>query len=366
MMEVNRCPECGVPEAFMQGQMWLNNGDIVQRANPRARAGFIECENFDPLFDNISQIIGVSIDHIVTNIEARATDVYMQSVIPREVIEMVRQGTLDPGPLTDPIITLCHIMGFGKYEFVERRYERDENDFYKQRITRPFSLPLAAGGLAGVLTTIMGGYHHVTYERVGWECYEFTTSWTNRPDELMERFELDIYDHVDGDLELERCSSCEMPKAFNKYKWDIENGLIISEYTGRRMAFIGPGSMDQLFEELEKELGDQIPRVVVEAQRRFVRTGFFPIDTLGDTADFRTQLALRGLGNLREMEMTPRGFRMRIDNAAGYLMTIGMVQGLFEMTFDIDSHVEWELSEKKDLSVEIFPPQHVVILEKGA
>jgi hypothetical protein len=55
------------------------------------------------------------------------------------------------------------------------------------------------------------------------------------------------------------------------------------------------------------------------------------------------------------MEMRPRGFRMRIDNAAGYLMTIGMVQGLFEMTFDIDSHVEWEMSEEGNLVVEIAP-----------
>ncbi len=355
MIEAKRCPECGVPEVFMQTQVWLNNGDIVQRANPYARAGFIECENYDPLFKNVSDIIGVSIDHIVTNIEATVSDIYMRSVIPPEIIKMIREGQIEPSFLTEPTIMLCHVLGFGKYEFIDSRYEKDEHDFYKQRITKPYSVPLCAGDLAGVLTTILGGYHHVTYEEVGPECYEYTTSWTDRPSELLERFEIDIYNHVDGDLELERCASCDMPKAFSGYRWDLENGLIVSGYTGRRMTLMGPGSMDQLFTQLENELGEEIPKVVVEAQRRFVRTGFFPIDRLSDITDFRTQLALRGLGNLREMRMSPSGFRMRIDNAAGYLMTIGMVQGLFEMTFDIDSHVEWEISERGDLTVEIVP-----------
>ena len=353
MKEVRRCPECGVPEQFAQNQVWLNNGDIVQRVNPSARAGFIECENYDPLFNNISDIIGMSIEHIVTNIQAVTSDVYMRSVIPRDVIKMVRGGELDPVILTEPIMTLCHILGLGKYEYIDGLYEMDKNDYYKQRITKPYSVPVCAGALAGVLTTLLGGHHQVTYEEVGPDCYEFTTSWTKRPNKLLERFNLEVYEHVDGDLELERCGSCDMPKAFRGYKWDVENGLITSQYTGRRMALIGPGTMDQLFLELEAELGEEIPKVVVEAQRRFVRTGFYPIDRLSDMADFRTQLALRGLGNLREMRTSPAGFKMRIDNAAGYLMTIGMVQGLFEMTFDFDSHVEWEISEKGDLTIEV-------------
>ncbi len=355
MIEVNRCPECGVPEIFMQTQVWLNNGDIVQRANPFARAGFIECENYDPLFNNISDIIGVSIDRIVTNIEAAVSDVYMRSVIPTEVIQMIREGQIEPSVLTEPTIMLCHILGFGKYEFVDSRYERDENDFYRQRITKPYSVPMSAGDLAGVLTTILGGHHQVAYEEVDPGCYEYTTSWTDRPTELLERLELEVYHHVDGDLELERCPSCDMPGAFGGYRWDVENGLITSGFSGRRMTLMGPGTMDQLFTQLESELGEEIPQVVVEAQRRFVRTGFYPIERLSDTADFRTQLALRGLGNLREMRMTPAGFEMRIDNVAGHLMTIGMVQGLFEMTFDIDSHVDWEVSERGDLTVEIVP-----------
>ncbi len=95
--------------------------------------------------------------------------------------------------------------------------------------------------------------------------------------------------------------------------------------------------------------------MVVEAQRRFTETGFYSIEQVSNEGDFRTQLALRGLGNLQEMRIGSRGLFMHIDNAAGYLMTIGMVQGLFEMIFDVDSKVEWALSESGNLEVEVNP-----------
>jgi hypothetical protein len=47
--------------------------------------------------------------------------------------------------------------------------------------------------------------------------------------------------------------------------------------------------------------------------------------------------------------------RMRVDNATCYLMTAGLAQGLFEMAFDVESYVEWELSQEGDLEVEVTP-----------
>jgi hypothetical protein len=94
---------------------------------------------------------------------------------------------------------------------------------------------------------------------------------------------------------------------------------------------------------------------VVEAQRRFTRTGFYSIEQVSSEGDFRTQLALRGLGNLREIKMGPPGLFMRIDNVVGHLMTVGMVQGLFEMAFDVESSVDWALSEEGNLEVQVSP-----------
>ncbi|MDY6796526.1 MAG: hypothetical protein SWK76_14800 [Actinomycetota bacterium] len=83
MLDIDRCPEYEVPEPFVQGQMWLNNGDIVQRVNPGARIAFIECENLDPLFANIGEIIGVPIEPFVMNIAARGDRDLHEQIIPR-------------------------------------------------------------------------------------------------------------------------------------------------------------------------------------------------------------------------------------------------------------------------------------------
>ena len=94
---------------------------------------------------------------------------------------------------------------------------------------------------------------------------------------------------------------------------------------------------------------------MVEAQRRFVKTGFYSIQEVSSEEDFRNQLALRGLGNLKEIKMGRKGARACIDSPVMHLMVVGMIQGLFEMAFNTDSNVEWELSEESDLRIEVTP-----------
>jgi hypothetical protein len=94
---------------------------------------------------------------------------------------------------------------------------------------------------------------------------------------------------------------------------------------------------------------------VVEAQRLFTRSGFYTMDDITDEGDFRTQLALRGMGNLKQLEMKRKAMHMRLENVALPLMVIGQAQGFLEMGFGVDTTVDWELSEERDLEVEVKP-----------
>jgi hypothetical protein len=354
-MQVSLCEECRVPEPFYEGQKWLDNGDIVQAANPGARLGFIECENLDPLFRNISMIIGVPIDHLVTNITARGTKLYMDSLIPKEIKDLVQSRVLPLDIFSDSISTYCEVVGFGKYEFIDYRYEKDEDDYSRLRILHPFSVPEAAGAYAGAVSAVVGGEHEISYLEVAPGTWEFTSHWTEYPEVLKEKIKLREYRRSGGDIELEHCRSCGSPKAFSEYHWYLEKGVIVNGYTGRRMTVLGFEMLDAVFDALENELGDTIPRVVVEAQRQFVKTGFYSIEQVASEGELRTQLALRGLGNLREIKMGTEGMSVRIDNVACHLMLTGIVQGLFEMALDVESDVDWEVSENGDLQVEVLP-----------
>jgi hypothetical protein len=164
------------------------------------------------------------------------------------------------------------------------------------------------------------------------------------------------YQHRNGDIELERCSTCGGPKALSGYQWYEDRGVILNKLTKRRMAIQGNAFLDPIFHELEAELGDAVPRAIVEAQRRFTKSGFYSIDDLTEEGDFRTQLALRGFGNLKELSMRSKGMHMRMENVALAFMMIGLAQGFFEIGFGLDSsEVDWELSPEGDLDMEVKP-----------
>lgn len=355
MVEMNTCTGCGLPDAFVQLHRWLNNGDVVQATNQNARMAFVECENVDPVFRDIGRAIGASIDHLVINIVARGTQLYMDSLIPEPVKELVRNKTMDVRSFSQGIMDLCHAVGYGKYEFIDYRYENDPEDYCKIRITRPFSILETSGAFAGVIASTVGGEHSVTYKEISPGSFELTTGWTTYPEVLKERLELTLYHPEVGDLELERCERCGSPlKLSETCTWDLENGVITNRRTGYRMAVLGPGLMDTVFEALEWELGEEIPRLVVDAQRRFTREGFAPIGLTLGLPELREQFALRGLGNLRELEVGEKGASLTLENSCMRLLLVGMLQGTYERAFGRDSSVDWELDEEGTLRVKVW------------
>lgn len=57
--------------------------------------------------------------------------------------------------------------------------------------------------------------------------------------------------------------------------------------SGRHMAIQGRTSVEPIFDELETELSEAVPRAVVEAHRRFTRSGFYTLDDITDAEDYR-------------------------------------------------------------------------------
>jgi len=354
-MEVMRCPECGVPEQVTSGNTWLASGAMVQTANPSRRLGFIECESLKPVSDGIGDLIGMPIDRLVINITQSGTVSYIQNVTSPEIRKMAKSGELPLDVIVEALLLTATVNGFGKYEFVEVRFEGDDDDFLIMRVADPFSILLSAGILAGSCEAITERANEVTFLEISPNYYEVRAFITEHPEELMERLKLKVYEDRQGDVELERCQQCGGPKALSSFAWECGRGTIVNSWSGRRMAMIGPEVQDPVFTELERELGGAIPEAVVEAQRRFVKSWSYSGEEFSNEDDVRVQLAIRGLGNLRELKRNSNGMFMRIDNAADHLMTVGTAQGIFELRTGRDSNVEWEMSDEDNLTIQMTP-----------
>ena len=355
-MEIRRCPECGVPGHFGDNHLWLNSGVIVPKGNQKHRMVFIESENIDPLYRCIEEILGIPIDRIVINAQGRSTRDYMNKWLPSKFKEEVNNRTLPLEPMIEMIEGNERMLGYGASRLLEVKYEGEEGEnFILKYIAEPYSLPNWCGQLAGSCEAVSDRYHAIIYSETAPRAYNVLAYMAEPPDELEDRVLRKEYRHRDGDFELAMCPTCQSPQALSQFEWLLDRGVIRHRINGRRMVICGDASLQSTFDELEYELGDTIPHTVVEAQRRFIKTGFFSGEDLGDEGSMRDYFALRGLGDLREIKIGRKGISLRLDNAGLHLMLVGMVQGIFEMAFDVESSVEWGLSGEGDLTVEVSP-----------
>jgi hypothetical protein len=353
VFETDPCPECGVPKHISNEHLWLNSGVIAQSRDLQHRLIFIESENLDPLFEGIGTVIGRPIEKIVIDTARRATRLYTDRLISNEVRGLIRAKALSMEVISDSLKASGRMLGYANYLEFNYRYEGDQDDYFKDRVESPYSLPLLCGNNLGSNNAIDGGRWDVRYEKILPEVYDITTFRSKSPPEPEGGLIMKQYFHKDGDIELKKCSSCGCPAALSEFKWYLDKGMIESARTGRRMAFIGPQMLDAIFEELTSKFGETVPRLLVEEQRRFVKSGNYSIDEVGDEENMRNQFALRGLGDLRDIEVKSKGIRYHLDNAVLHPLLVGLAQGLYEKAFHVDSVVEWELSEKGELIVEV-------------
>jgi hypothetical protein len=335
--------------------LWLDSGVIVQRRDPKHRVVFIECENLDPLIAGIGDIIGRSIETIVIESRRRGARDYVLQFLPEGFAEQLHRDHSALEPVIASQLAATSLMGFGLASLVDLRYEEDEDDYVDIRVERPFSVPLWCGNIAGACEAVTGGEWKAEYRHISSELYELHAFRSEHPPQVRGKALRRDYVHRPGDLELKRCATCGGPAVLSRFRWQPARGLIGSAYTDRRVSFNGETGLQEVFVELEKELGETITRVVIEAQRRFIKSGFFTIEGLLSEADFRTQFAYRGLGNLSEFRMGATGLHMKLENPTLHLTVIGFAQALFELAFGRKSGVDWELTAGGDLLAEVTP-----------
>ena len=94
--------------------------------------------------------------------------------------------------------------------------------------------------------------------------------------------------------------------------------------------------------------------VVIEAQRRFIKTAGAIESWNKDGSTFQQMVALRGLGNITTFDGQPTHLTIVVENACLHLPLIGTAQALVELVYRVDSSTcDWELTEDGELTLTV-------------
>lgn len=371
MNDITLCPECGVPLELDQIYTWLDDGVVALTYNPSNRCRFLETANLNYLFHDIQQTVGKPIEHLIIDTKRAASFHNITRLLPEGLKEKLKSGQVKLDELISFLAFRTVLAGVGILRLIDVRLEWNEKDYLVAHLSNPSCLPLICGEIAGGVEAIAEtGEFIVAYHEISPHVYEIKISMSKDPEislwgegtvyhfdhssETVEGLEGEDYHHREGGIQLTRCETCDAPSGLSAYRWDLDRGIIVNKTTDQRMS-LGEKVLHEAFERLKEELGETVLGAVVEAQRGFTRTGALNIGDFTDENNLRTQLALRGLGNLEEMNIGVKGLYLRLYNSNLHLIAAGMLQGLFEMAYDKDSDVEWNLSEEGKLEVEVTP-----------
>jgi len=329
----------------------LSNGLIVERKNPEQRMLFFESDNIAGLFRNIEEIIGLEIEHIIMESQHRSTYDYVTHLVPPLVRKIVSHVGLKR--VTRNLLKLSALMGQGSSTLTSLKVKGSEDDHVVIAIHNPWFLPSNCGLISGGLEALTGLESRAGYEETSPGVYLITTRISSHPKELEGRLRKRAYPRKEGDLELKRCAFCGGPQDLASFSWNVSEGIIETESSGRRMVLMGPGEFEPVFDELQNELGEHIPRVIIEAQRRFVTEGFYSREDIRQEKDLVQHFALRGLGNLRKIDLAENRLSARLENPCMHLMMVGLLLGFYELIFGRRGNAAWEIEPDGDLVVEV-------------
>jgi len=345
------CRKCGVPLVVGKGLVWRDNGTIVQRKDPSHRIIFFESENLEGLFEDIEKSIGSPIEHIIIESVRREARRYVEKSIPaplrilghRLAAELIVKKTID----------IAYGFGMGRVEIPEMHFSTKGSDHLTAEIVQPRSITLFCGELCGAFEAATGGDGSVEYEQIGDNTYRVMVRTGEHPREFEEYLHVEGYSNRQGDMRFDRCPACKTPLDISRCDWDMQRGLIFSQGTPKRMSLYGPGPIEAVFKDLERELGEDIPNLAVEAQRRYVKNAMGG-EAGKEISAYRYMYALRGLGYLSSIESSDGSVTATILNPCVVPILIGTFQGMYELTTGRDCSLHgWSLSAEGDLEVTI-------------
>lgn len=347
MSKIKVCPECGVPKILSNGNRWESNGSITATVTEGKRGFFYEAGGFIGLFSNLEKSTGMSIDRIVSEGNRKNSVEYLQGLFSGFKGSLVR--TLFHNRVYESITNLGTIFGYGHFEMMDIRRGKSVT-VYGRNI---YCTPMFLGDLMGTFNMMENLPAKVEIKEEGLG-YVIKVSEGEKPEEeLTSRLQAAPMRMKPGDIAYKRCPACGLPTEFGNLEFDFEEGVITDKVTGRRMTTTGMEQIVAIFRELEAELGEDIVRAILDAQRLYVRGALGREEVEQGYPYLRRFLAFRGMGNMVNYDLRSDGLDAVVENASPTLLLAGMLQGIFELMSGRESACEYRLREEGTLEVAV-------------
>ena len=361
MAGVDTCTFCGVPRFISKALRWEDNGVISLPASPGERMVFYDAVAIDHLFDGIHELIGTDISNMVIESRRRETRRYMERLVPEDVVRVLNDEDTDTAERKAKgrqynlqIDMVGMLYGYGHIAMSGLWDTEDPHPWREQIYHDPYSLRFCMADTLGTVEAIERRDLWVESMPAGENAFLVRVIEGEHPLEFSGRLRRKRYPFKPGDISFKRCMACGIPLEVARCHWNVDKGTIYDPQTGRRMVFIGSAAMDAVLDDLQSELGESIPEVVIEAQRQFVKRYVGSVIWPSSAEENRMNTALRGLGNITEFRATPSTLGLTIQNSCLHLPMVGLTAALAELARGAEkSGVEWELQEDGDLRIEL-------------
>lgn len=353
---MKRCKSCGTPDTFGRRIIWTDGGTIIAERAPTLRLFFIEIDELLNLLSFLSELLGVPIDNILIASERPIGRELVESIFSQRMARMTRSIPdvfhlrLFVNAVFTRIADYARTMGYGSITLID--YEGSRRTLV--RVRNPHSLPLIIGDCVGAFQVLLGINTAATWKKEnGTTLIEFKET-----EEQTYNIPINRAGFIPGEVDFPRCSNCGVPLPVSEhFEWDMLNGIITNHRTAYREAFLSVEGINAIFEEMEKELGEEVPLMVAQRQAELMRERMSKrnLEEEGGILGLFEELKLRGMGNPVEVEEIGKQLKVKVENPFNDALVAGRIAGYYEAVEKVKSRTTWVSSEEGYLVIGVEP-----------
>ncbi len=353
---MKRCRECGFPYWLSKFIRWNEDGTIAMKVNLDYRIVIIEADFLSHLFGRIEESLGLPISHLVFEAQRNAAVRTISSQLSKFPYGIGRLGF----NRRITIRILCSLSTWLGQAYTQSLSYKP-GKYGDALVRNPFNRDLMAAIILGAVEAMERKPYEHTWKKLGDDDVIRVQAAASRP-EISQRLDIVYPETRPGRYHSPRCRACGTPRELAYMRWNVKEGTITDNRRGTRLAFLDGFVPTVVFREMEKELGDDIYPLIIQAEKEYTHRRMHELGISGGGSGVLPRreresiyenalatLPLRGQGNPVNYRYGYDGLSVTVENPYNEHLLAGQMAALFEIAEGKDAEVEWHSPEPSSI-----------------